>query len=198
MLYITGIERRERGFHKLEDAKEAKDLLTFYGTKPRPAFGRQGLGGSSGGFTLGVVSMPCFAPPALSLALNQHTLSLLSQGFVTDAEPRWHVSKAVTDRRPWLTRWQKRYWFAAPNGLSAKLSLTWSSKWPVSKNVTDVELRTTAKTSLTWGPEWPVSKNVTDMELRMTCQQKLTDMGPRMTCQQKRHWRGAPNDLLNV
>ena len=88
MLYITGIERRERGFHKLEDAKEAKDLLTFYGTKHRLAFGRQGLGGSSGGVTLGVVSMPCFAPPALSLALNQHTLSLLSQGFVTDAEPR--------------------------------------------------------------------------------------------------------------
>ena len=48
-------------------------------TRPRPAFGRLGLGRSSGGKTSGGVSTPRFAPSALSSALKQYILAILSQ-----------------------------------------------------------------------------------------------------------------------
>ena len=48
-------------------------------TRRRLAFGRLGLGRSSGGKTSGDVSTPHFAPSALSSALKQYTLALLSR-----------------------------------------------------------------------------------------------------------------------
>ena len=54
-------------------------ILIIITTRPRPAFGRLGLGRSSGGKTLGDVSTPRFAPSALSSTLKQYILALLSQ-----------------------------------------------------------------------------------------------------------------------
>ena len=52
--------------------------IIIINTRPRPAFGRLGLGRSSGGKTSGGVSKPRFAPSALSSALKQYILALLS------------------------------------------------------------------------------------------------------------------------
>ena len=52
-------------------------------TRPRPAFGRLGLGRSSGGKTSGDVSTPRFAPSALSSALKQYILTLLNQSSLS-------------------------------------------------------------------------------------------------------------------
>ena len=46
-------------------------IIIIITTRPRPAFGRLGLGRSSGGKTFGGVSTPRFAPSALSTALKQ-------------------------------------------------------------------------------------------------------------------------------
>ena len=52
--------------------------ITIIITRPRPAFGLLGLGRSSGGKTSGGVSTSRFAPSALSSALKQYILALLS------------------------------------------------------------------------------------------------------------------------
>ena len=171
------------------------DIWTFEHTGLRPAFGRQGLGGSSDGYTLEVVSMPRFAPSALSSALNQHTLSRISQSVIR----YW--------RRAPMTRQQSSHWQRTLTDLSATTLLICSSEWPISKKITNLELRTTcqqkchwrgapnylsAKTLLTCGLEWPVSKNVTDVELWMTAKTSLT-WGPEWPVSKKCHWHGAPN-----
>ena len=46
----------------------------FCMTGSKPAFGRQGLSGSLGWYTLGIVSTPPFAPSVLSSALNQQNI----------------------------------------------------------------------------------------------------------------------------
>ena len=54
-------------------------IMIMINTRPKPAFGRLGLGRSSGGKTSGGVSTPRFAPSALSSTLKQYILAVLSQ-----------------------------------------------------------------------------------------------------------------------
>ena len=56
-------------------------IIVIIITRPRPAFGRLGLGRSSGGKNSGDVSTPHFAPSALSSALKQCILALLSRSL---------------------------------------------------------------------------------------------------------------------
>ena len=80
---VIGTRAATTGESTVEEVIQITIIIVIIITRPRPAFGRLGLGRSSGGKTLGGVSTPRFAPSALSSALKQYILALSSRSSLS-------------------------------------------------------------------------------------------------------------------
>ena len=94
--------------------KNMRIFIIIIITRPRPAFGRLGLGRSSGGKTSGGVSTPHFAPSALSSALKQYILALSSRSSSSWQSPSsvWYAGSVMGYNQKYndmpLSLWQGR------------------------------------------------------------------------------------------